>query len=124
MLQFATLNTLKSDTYSANDSRYLYFDGTPQYDSGEKVLNITTTLIPFMKVPTSVGGTFSKMSTSQYSKSFKNTKLNKGLTAQQRGQINKKINWGIEKINGQLAPQSFPGKVKGFSRNIDNKIDY
>lgn len=27
VLQFATLNTFKSDTYSANDSRYLYFDG-------------------------------------------------------------------------------------------------
>ncbi len=122
--QFATLDTFKSDTYSISDSKYLHLDGTRLNDSGEITLNIVSTLLPFLKAETSVGSTFGKLSASEYSTITKGTALNKGLTAQERGAVNKGINWGIEKVNQQLAPQKLPGKMRGAAKKIDQKVDY
>lgn len=102
VLRFATLNTFKSDTYSANDSRYLYLDGTPQYDSGERALEFVSSVIPYLGEVKLFSGA-KTLNASQFSKKFKETSIFKG-SANSRAQKNRMYNSLMRSYNKYVVP--------------------
>lgn len=103
--QIFTLDFFRNDTYAVNGSNFVHLDGTRKTDIGEVVGDMAATLLPRINSVKSVFGmkainTFNKLNAAQFSKTFKGN-LSK-LSASTRGQINRTINKGIERINGVL----------------------
>jgi hypothetical protein len=79
-------------------------DDSPQYDSGERIFAATTIALPYMPLSTAKLSLVAKPKTlnaSQFSKTFKKTKVNK-LTPSFRGMVNRYYNKAIKYLDSKI----------------------